>query len=310
MLNSYTRNLCGWLAGLLAALNGAIASDVLPPADAATSRCLVCHETQHPAAVNGLRQSRHAGLVTAPAPFAASGCTGCHGDSEAHMRPPATGQLRAAADETFRSNSLAEISRRNDRCLACHQSESARHWSGSRHDLGNVACNDCHRIHAATDPVMARESENAVCFSCHQQQRTDSLKPYTHPLQQGEMTCSACHNPHGSFNTASLHGSQPTETCYRCHAEKRGPFLWEHPPVREDCAVCHQAHGSVHVGMLKQRGPWLCQQCHLSQYHPSTAYSGTGLPPTPSSSVVGKNCLNCHAQIHGSNHPSGIRQIR
>jgi hypothetical protein len=26
--------------------------------------------------------------------------------------------------------------------------------------------------------------------------------------------------------------------------------------------------------------------------------------------VLGKNCLNCHGQVHGSNHPSGARLTR
>ena len=33
------------------------------------------------------------------------------------------------------------------------------------------------------------------------------------------------------------------DNCYKCHAEKRGPFLWEHPPVRENC------QGAETVGM-------------------------------------------------------------
>jgi hypothetical protein len=26
--------------------------------------------------------------------------------------------------------------------------------------------------------------------------------------------------------------------------------------------------------------------------------------------VVGENCLNCHRQVHGSNHPSGPNLLR
>jgi hypothetical protein len=66
--------------------------------------------------------------------------------------------------------------------------------------------------------------------------------------------------------------------------------------------------------MLKARAPFLCQQCHLAQFHPSTAYSGTGLPgdaiPSGAQQLLGKNCMNCHSQVHGSNHPSGVRKTR
>jgi DmsE family decaheme c-type cytochrome len=101
------------------------------------------------------------------------------------------------------------------------------------------------------------------------------------------------------------------ETCYDCHAEKRGPFLWEHAPVREDCTNCHTPHGSNYENLLTARQPWMCQQCHAANFHPSGIYSGTGIPPDGADQrMLGKQCLNCHSQIHGSNHPSGIRLTR
>jgi len=127
------------------------------------------------------------------------------------------------------------------------------------------------------------------------------------------VSCSDCHNPHGSTGPKQLVKGTVNETCYTCHTEKRGPFLWEHQPVREDCTICHEPHGSVHSSLLKVRGPWLCQQCHMVQFHPSTAYSGTGLPttkPSGAQQMLAKNCLNCHSQVHGSNHPSGVRKTR
>jgi DmsE family decaheme c-type cytochrome len=105
---------------------------------------------------------------------------------------------------------------------------------------------------------------------------------------------------------------EPTlaETCYTCHAEKRGPFLWEHAPAREDCSICHQPHGSIHTALLNTRGPWLCQQCHLGS-HSSAAFDGTGIPPQGTRlQMLGKNCLNCHSQVHGSNNPSGATFTR
>ncbi len=121
-------------------------------------------------------------------------------------------------------------------------------------------------------------------------------------------------NINGSNGPTLLVGATLNETCYTCHAEKRGPFLWEHEPVREDCSICHKPHGSVNESLLKNRAPWLCQQCHLEQFHPSTAYSGTGLPgattPSGAQQLLGKNCMNCHVQVHGSNHPSGPRKTR
>jgi predicted CXXCH cytochrome family protein len=68
-----------------------------------------------------------------------------------------------------------------------------------------------------------------------------------------------------------------TETCYTCHAEKRGPFLWEHAPVVEDCTNCHSPHGSNVTPLLKTRAPMLCQTCHTSD-HAKGLYSAANLP--------------------------------
>jgi predicted CXXCH cytochrome family protein len=81
--------------------------------------------------------------------------------------------------------------------------------------------------------------------------------------------------------------------------------------VQEDCSNCHTPHGSNYENLLVARQPWLCQQCHVAQRHPSSVYSGTGIPPDGAAQqVLGKQCENCHSQVHGSNHPSGIRLTR
>jgi len=162
--------------------------------------------------------------------------------------------------------------------------------------------------------MQSAEAEFETCSSCHTGERIDFLKPSSHPLVDGRMRCSDCHAPHGSSTPAALNAPTLNETCYACHAELRGPFLWEHPPAREDCANCHRPHGSSHAALLTQRTPFLCQQCHLAQFHPSTALSGTGLSgstlPSGSTSLMGRDCMNCHAQVHGSNHPSGVGATR
>ncbi len=81
------------------------------------------------------------------------------------------------------------------------------------------------------------------------------------PLREGKMTCTSCHNPHGTVTPSLLRENSLNDTCYRCHTEKRGPFLWTHPPVQESCANCHNPHGSNHESMLIIANPRLCQQC-------------------------------------------------
>ena len=137
------------------------------------------------------------------------------------------------------------------------------------------------------------------------------MRTSSHPVRQGKMPCSRCHNPHSSFSKALLGTANKNDTCYQCHAEKRGPYLWEHAPVAEDCSLCHDPHGSNNPGMLSMRGPMLCQSCHTQPEHQSFANGPDGLPDGNASRyLLGRNCMNCHTQVHGSNHPSGSRLMR
>ena len=209
----------------------------------------------------------------------------------------------------------------NDACLSCHQGGKRMNWAGSAHDQQNVACASCHTAHAVQDPVLmknidpmvfTRQGQASVCFQCHKETRAQvQNRVSSHPLREGKIDCSDCHNTHGTIATANLRRPTLNETCYQCHAEKRGPFLWEHAPVREDCANCHTPHGSNHPALLKGRVPQLCQQCHLAVFHPSAAYTGPNAAAGDLDfHVVEKGCLNCHSEVHGSNHPSGVRWNR
>ncbi|MBL0029251.1 MAG: DmsE family decaheme c-type cytochrome [Rhodanobacteraceae bacterium] len=258
-------------------------------------------------------KSKHAMRGDARTPFADKACATCHGDSEDHMKAPPEGQERASPDRVFGDGKHAsDAMTQNGACLSCHQGGLRMHWRGSAHERQDVACTSCHKLHVGDDPVLATNTQPAVCMTCHKEKRAEFHRPSTHPVMDGQMTCSGCHNPHGSTGPSLLAKGTLNETCYQCHAEKRGPFLWEHAPVREDCSNCHKPHGSVNASLLKQRTPWLCQQCHLAPQHPSSAYSGTGLPtaatPSGAQQLLGKSCLNCHSQVHGSNHPSGVRK--
>jgi DmsE family decaheme c-type cytochrome len=244
------------------------------------------------------------------------GCEACHGPSADHTRRLADG-TRPKPAVTFAASESAES--KNAVCLGCHDNGSRFHWTGSMHDIQQTACVDCHDLHVANDPVLALETQPGVCYDCHAETRAQFMRQSRHPVQSaseamshiGLMACTDCHKPHGSAGEASLIHNTVNETCYECHAEKRGPFLWEHQPVREDCGNCHLPHGSNHSPLLLGRGPWLCQQCHNAWNHPSIAYSGTGIPPQGASpQVLAGQCLNCHSQVHGSNHPSGVRWTR
>lgn len=265
--------------------------------------CLDCHAADGDSAVHLVFSTVHGSLNGG----GANACTACHGPSEAHdmrgkKKPP---------DISFGPLWTSDVETRNTSCQGCHDNKEQMHWVGSAHQQDNLACNDCHQSHARQDPVMHGESAQALCLDCHTQVRAELQLPSRHPIIEGKTDCVDCHNPHGGLGDASLREVALNDNCFSCHQDKRGPFLWEHPPAAEDCSLCHRPHGSVHEPLLTARGPALCQQCHSAAFHPSVPYGGEGLGGgSANQNLLGKNCLNCHSQVHGSNHPSGARLTR
>jgi DmsE family decaheme c-type cytochrome len=174
-----------------------------------------------------------------------------------------------------------------------------------------MTCAGCHDAHQQLDRAMAADTATEQCLDCHPRTRAEIRLPSRHPVLEGKTACSDCHNPHGSMGDGALHQLSLNENCLSCHEELRGPYLWEHQPVTEDCSLCHRPHGSVNARLLTSRGPALCQQCHAAAFHPSVPFGADGLPgAAPNENLLGKNCMNCHSQVHGSNHPSGARLMR
>lgn len=273
-------------------------------------QCMTCHrEGRDPAAHEVFLTPM--GISNAEkSPFAEGShdCETCHGPSASHRKKQEDGS-RLSPAVSFAKGSPAGP--QNEVCMGCHNDGNMIHWTGSMHDEEEVACASCHEIHAAQDPVMDKLAQQEKCFSCHPRTRGETFRASSHPLRFGEMTCSDCHNLHDGANDFLLARSTINDTCYTCHAEKRGPFLWEHAPVSEDCSLCHNAHGSNHAGLLKQRSPLLCQQCHSPGGHPSTAYtSETAENSFQQRFLLAQSCNNCHSQVHGSNHPSGVTGLR
>jgi DmsE family decaheme c-type cytochrome len=298
--------------GIGLALPYALPAQDLAAAKTAERSCTKCHDEGDKHQVLSILATKHAVMGDPRTPYADQACITCHGPSEAHLDSE-DDENRAKPDYTFASGSAAPGS--NEVCLTCHERGERTHWKGSPHETANVACSSCHQVHAQQDLVADRDTQSDVCYGCHKDVRAANLRPFRHPVHEGKVACSDCHSTHGSASGKGLLTKATlNETCYTCHAEKRGPFLWEHAPAREDCSSCHTPHGSVHQSMLKARGPWLCQQCHLAPQHPSTAYSGSGLPgatrPSGAQQMLGRNCMNCHPYVHGSNHPSGVRKTQ
>lgn len=271
--------------------------------------CIACHDNP---VLMAVFRTPHAVPTDPRSPFGKGQlqCEACHGPGGTHAGRVRRGQERQPVIR-FGADSEAAVSVQNGMCLECHGGSVGFAWHGSGHDDNEVACADCHQVHIAHDPVLTTASQPQVCFDCHKQRRSESMKPYSHPLDEGKMACTGCHSPHGLASDRLLARQTLNDTCFECHAEKRGPFLWEHAPAAEDCSNCHNPHGSNHPGMLNVRGPLLCRSCHSQAGHPSFASNAGGLADgTASKYLLGRNCLNCHTQVHGSNHPSGSKLMR
>jgi len=234
-------------------------------------------------------------------------CEACHGPGSLHVKNPT--DKTTLIGFTRRSGTPVEVM--NGQCLGCHPGGPRIHWSGSIHESSQLACSDCHNPMAkfSREGLLRRESVVETCYGCHQQQRAEFRRRSHMPLPEGKMSCSDCHNPHGSVARPLLQADTVNAVCYRCHAEKRGPFIWEHAPVRENCLNCHVPHGSNHDKLLTSARPFLCQQCHANDGHPTDLLtrSGTAIGASPDARVLARSCQTCHTQIHGSNSPAGVR---
>ena len=277
-----------------------------PPAQKGADTCLKCHDEDNDYPIMPLFKTRHATTADPRTPFANQQCESCHGPGGEHMKKPRRGEEKAPIFN-FGKDAWTPAGVQNERCMSCHQTHQRIEWKGSSHEFNEVACASCHQVHVAKDPVMEKKEQATVCFSCHTNQRAKFFQISHHPVREGRLQCSECHNVHADNGSDLLLASSKREKCTSCHAEKRGPFLWEHQPASEDCTLCHLPHGSNYPALLKKRPPQLCQECHAQAGHPSVSYNGSIIP----SVFLGvKGCLNCHSSTHGSNHPSGASGLR
>jgi DmsE family decaheme c-type cytochrome len=234
-------------------------------------------------------------------------CETCHGPASLHVK--AGGGRGVGGLVSFRLDDASHTpDEYNGICLSCHEKGHRTYWRGSTHEMRGLVCTNCHTIMTNVTPhyQLAKLTEIDTCFQCHKNKRAEIWRSSHMPVREGKMTCSTCHNPHGSYAEAMLKDvATINDNCYKCHAEKRGPFLWEHAPVRENCANCHDPHGSINDFLLKISRPRLCQQCHANL---------TGHPGNPRNPLsiyaINRECQNCHSQHHGSNSPAGSRFIR
>ncbi len=288
------------LATLAIAWMAAPASEVraesAAPSAVGASTCASCHEKQSStlkSTAHGVRLEKIKGL-----PFEKT-CETCHGDGGAH----------ASAGDGMNIFNPGKVSgdKASELCLTCHSADRNRmFWAGSAHAGKGESCVSCHKVHGGNELLLSKKTQSELCLTCHKDVKADLSKRSKHPLRdstsksgEGTMTCSSCHNAHGSRSEKLIAAKSINDKCYECHTEKQAAVLWEHAPVKEDCMTCHSPHGSSNNKLLTLKVPRLCQSCHMQGRHQS------GTLATNSVFAANRSCLNCHAMVHGSNHPSG-----
>lgn len=238
-----------------------------------------------------------------------TGCEGCHGPGAAHVEAHGS----KAAIVAF---SKIEPRKVLDTCLRCHGETLTRaNIQRSLHTQNDIVCTNCHSIHSSPTPkFLLAVVQSELCYGCHADVRSQFSMPFKHRVNEGFMTCTDCHNPHGAFPPTWGMASRPPmvkqvlaneEPCLKCHAEKRGPFVYEHSPIRVDgCEICHYPHGSANSRLLRRPVVFtMCLECHNGA--PGFGRTGQGVPVPfqfhDLRSPRFQNCTNCHSHIHGSN---------
>lgn len=258
---------------------------------AGAETCKTCHEDLY----NGWEKTPHwkTTLNTRGGP-SHQGCEACHGPGLAHTQNPGDPTLIF----NFKTASAKAIS---DRCLTCHESgKEQMDFRRSEHSHSNVSCTDCHSPHhAKTEQFLLVKAQPELCYTCHLAKKAQFEMPFHHRVNEGLVNCTDCHNPHGTVAPKQVRTSDAQDAaCFKCHADKRGPFVFEHEPVKvEGCTACHTPHGSPNVHLLKVSNVnILCLSCHTISFA-----NAPGAPSFHNQAAQFQSCTLCHTQIHGSN---------
>lgn len=308
-------------ASLLSRFDKAKADDYLDEA-----LCKDCHEFSH----KSWNNSPHALFQSDPKkPLGRKGCQSCHGPASehvSHLKPADHPYDYIISFRHVKPDEGAAV------CMRCHNDVmTQRHWAGTSHAKAGVTCTACHQLHqpdpllrerdkaveaydkalppaqrvksddSVRNPVytaapntkaLLKANEAALCGSCHRKETAEFRNNFHHPVPEGRMVCSDCHEVHPNRDQ---HKSLRTtkSNCVRCHADVAGPFVFEHEPVSdltgEGCLECHKPHGSHNPRLLATFSRGQCVQCHSDKAN---------------NHFPGRSCWQsgCHVAVHGSNH--------
>ena len=297
--------------------------------------------TTEPTAQNGVQEFRlaaHHAAPQAPAMPSLRGtsnhlgavapniCYKCHGDMQQYQE--IAGPHQICGPNGFNCTTCHDPhgkireETRKDLCLQCHKGAPTMAFHSSIHNIEGVACTDCHNPHPKTcvpqvvnishtdvrrpKRLQMSVQEPEACYKCHPKIFAMNQLPSHHPIKEGKMVCSDCHDPHGQTEK-NLKEAKVNMVCYKCHADKQGPFAYQHPPVEENCGICHEPHGSITNNLLRQPATFLCLRCHSGHRgtHGGGARNDIDRKPWMQQAFYSNSCNLCHIQVHGSDKKAG-----
>ncbi len=261
--------------------------------------CKECHEEQYDSYSKSVHFQK-----SIKGPQSQDACETCHGPGALHVEK---GGGRGVDISTFGKDSGRTPEEMSATCLKCHASKgNMTDWDIGAHKRNDVACTNCHTLHSGNQIP----DQLTVCFQCHRDTKAQVSKQSRHPILEGKVKCSDCHNVHGALSKGMIKAESVNLLCFTCHVDKRGPFIWVHPPAEENCLICHTPHGSRHENLFAERINVICQDCHDNESHhaanttvnPSIGYDATAgfAGPNTSNRFVARGCVECHHTMHGS----------
>ena len=249
-----------------------------------TETCATCHEE----VVKGFANNPHTKLALEHGKSGVT-CENCHGAGKGHVE--GGGDITKIFDPA-----KATPKEVNATCLGCHAGTHPN-FDRSPHAKAGVSCISCHDVHkSATPEFLLKASEPTLCYQCHTDVKPAFGMPFHHPVNEGVVKCSDCHDVHGTFGNNNLRSTADQNMiCTKCHTDVRGPFVYEHAAVKaEGCLACHTPPGTNPRLLNMPSINTLCNQCHspvaAGTVHGMNAGSAEILP-----------CISCHTFIHGSN---------
>ena len=251
-----------WPAGAQTSAPAVPAPAPAPPAYVGSETCQPCHEDIY----NAFQKSPHKLVDTQKRRgWEGKACESCHGPGGAHA---------ASAEKAAIVNPAHLPPAEADRdCLKCHLNQPTHIGRiQNSHAKNEVSCTACHSVHRnGPDGMVPRKMAaiNELCASCHTAVWAEFQRPYKHRLPEAAMSCVDCHNPHGSILRASAQSYAVNEPgCFRCHGNLRGPFTFEHAPVRLEAAAL----------AMSRTGP-PTRACWPAPMSASYAWSATPISP-------------------------------